>query len=74
MENLNLLKMQKDLLHSLGVLHQKLNANKFTDRDKLLLRIFADYVFQIGEILNERRMKEGPVYWYTRKGRRDFMK
>jgi hypothetical protein len=69
MENSNLLQIQKNLLHSLGVLHQKFNENKFTARDGLLLKVIAECVFQMGDIFNKRRMKEGPVYWYSRKGR-----
>jgi len=69
MKNLNLLQIEKHLLHSLSVLHQKLNENKFTGRDNLLLMVLAEYVVQIGEILKKRRLEEGPVYWYSRKGR-----
>ncbi len=69
MKNLNLLQIEKYLLLSLNVLHRKLNEKKFTGRDNLLLMVLAEYVVQVGEILKKRRLEEGPVYWYSRKGR-----
>jgi len=73
MENLNMLRLQKELLHSLCVLHQKLKEDKFKAHDMLLLKIYADFVHQIGHILNKQRIEEGPVYWYSRKGRKNFI-
>ena len=69
MKNLNMLRLQKELLHSLCVLLQKLKEDKFKGHDMLLLKIYADFVHQIGDILNKQRIEEGPVYWYSRKGR-----
>jgi hypothetical protein len=69
MENLNLFQLENNLLRSLTYLHQKLNENKFTGRDHLLLMVLAEYVVQVGEILKKQRLEEGPVYWYSRQGR-----
>ena len=73
MENLNMLRLQKELLHSLCVLLQKLKEDKFKGHDMLLLQIYAYFVHQIGDILNKQRIEEGPVYWYSRKGRKNFI-
>ena len=69
MEILDMIRFQNVLLDSLCVLHQKVKENKFKDNDMLLLKIYADFVHQIGDILNKQRIEEGPVYWYSRKGR-----
>jgi len=69
MEILDMIRFQNVLLDSLRVLHQKVKENNFKDNDMRLLRILADFVHKIGDILNKQRIVEGPVYWYSRKGR-----
>jgi hypothetical protein len=69
MDILNMIRFQNVLLDSLRVLHQKVKENKFKDGDMRLLWILADFVHKIGDTLNKQRIEEGPVYWYSRKGR-----
>jgi hypothetical protein len=69
MEILDMIRFQNVLLDSLRVLHQKVKENKFKDNDMRLLRLLADFVHKIGDVLNKQRIEEGPVYWYSRKGR-----
>ena len=52
----------------LDLLQQKLNENTFTNEDIKALGLLVDFVFKMKKKLRERRMKERPVYWYSRQG------
>ncbi len=59
----------KFLYDSLNFLQEKVATNAFTANDALILGKLIEFFIRLSENANKRRMKEGSVYWYTRKGR-----
>ncbi len=47
---------------------QKINDNMFTDEDLKALAVLTEFVFKLKDNIHKRRMKERPVYWYSRQG------
>jgi hypothetical protein len=45
-----------------------MDTNTFTNKDMKLLAELVEFVFRMKEGVDKRRMKEGPVYWYSRMG------
>ena len=57
------------LLSDLLEFHQqKINDNMFTDEDLKTLSVLMEFVFKLKDNIEKRRMKERPVYWYSRQG------
>ncbi len=59
----------KFLIDSLNFLQEKVAKNQFTESDARTLGKLIEFFIRLKENVNQRRMKEGSVYWYTRKGR-----
>jgi hypothetical protein len=59
----------KFLFDSLNFLQKKVAMNGFTEKDALILGKLIGFFIRLKENVKTRRMKEGSVYWYTRKGR-----
>ena len=59
----------KYLFDSLNFLQEKVALNAFTANDALILGKLMAFFIRLKENVKTRRIKEGSVYWYTRKGR-----
>jgi hypothetical protein len=68
MENVDLQRFDDFLSKSFVFFQQKMDTNTFTGKDMKLMGELIEFVFKMREGVNNRRMKEGPVYWYSRKG------
>jgi len=68
MENVDLQRFEDFLSKSFVFFQQKMDTNTFTNKDMKLLAELVEFVFRMKEGVDKRRMKEGPVYWYSRMG------